>query len=83
MVRIVRATFSAPAQVAAQSNAAALIEELAEAAARKEVAVMHPGFAALALHQLGIYCTPSLYRPDRVEVIAMFGYTLIRFPHTA
>jgi hypothetical protein len=80
MVRVINATFTASASVAAQSNAEELLCELAEAACRRNVATEHPGFAALALRQLGLYCTPSIYQPDRVEVIAMYGYTLIRAP---
>jgi hypothetical protein len=80
MVRIINATFTASASVAAQSNAHELLCELAEAACRRNVAAEHPGFAALTLRQLGLYCTPAIYQPHRVDVVAMYGYTLIRAP---
>jgi len=82
MIRVVHCTFTASAHIAAQNNAPELLDELAELAARAEVMAQHPGFAANTMRQLGLYCIPSIYRPELVDVIAVYGYSLIRFPHT-
>ena len=83
MVRVINAVFTASAGVAAQENAHVLLCELAEAACRRNVAIEHPGYAALQLRQLGLYASPAIYQPELVRVVCFYGYTLIRAPLTA
>jgi hypothetical protein len=82
-LRMISGSFNVSDALLQEETARDLLAGIADQHARTTIAMQYPGYAAGALHCLGIYHYPDTKRPKEQTVMAMYFYALIRAPLTA